>query len=73
LYLWDGRQAASNSFQEVLQRWKTNNGLPPAQVFMIRTSGACSWGSSPASAKKARIIEQGIQILINLTHRDLRM
>jgi len=56
-----------------LQRWKTNNGLPPAQGLYhpAHEHDACGMGfvASIRGDKSHRIIEQGIQVLINLTHR----
>ena len=56
-----------------LQRWKTQNGLPPAQGLYdpANEHDACGIGfvASIRGDKSHRIVEQGIQILINLTHR----
>ena len=56
-----------------MQRWKTNNGLPPRQGLYdpAHEHDACGMGfvASIRGEKSHQIIEQGIQILINLTHR----
>jgi glutamate synthase (NADPH/NADH) large chain len=56
-----------------LQRWKTNNGLPPRQGLYdpAQEHDNCGMGfvASIRGEKSHQIIEQGIQILINLTHR----
>ena len=56
-----------------MQRWKTINGLPPAQGLYdpAQEHDACGMGfvASIRGEKSHQIIEQGIQILINLTHR----
>ena len=60
--------------QEIfLHRWKTNNGLPPPQGLYdpAHEHDACGIGfvASIRGEKSHQIIEQGIQVLINLTHR----
>src|ERR1700726_1813698 len=54
-------------------RWKTNNGLPPQQGLYdpAHEHDACGIGfvASIRGEKSHQIIEQGIQVLINLTHR----
>jgi glutamate synthase (NADPH) large chain len=56
-----------------LQLWKTKNGLPPAQGLYdpANEHDACGMGfvASVRGEKSHQIIEQGIQVLINLTHR----
>jgi len=56
-----------------LQHWKTQNGLPPAQGLYdpANEHDACGMGfvASIRGEKSHQIIEQGIQVLINLTHR----
>src|SRR6476660_2305225 len=56
-----------------LQLWKTQNGLPPAQGLYnpANEHDACGMGfvASIGGEKSHQIIEQGIQVLINLTHR----
>ncbi|HEY8669432.1 MAG TPA: glutamate synthase subunit alpha, partial [Terriglobales bacterium] len=56
-----------------MRRWKTNNGLPPAQGLYDPAfeHDACGIGfvASIRGEKSHQIIEQGIQVLINLTHR----
>jgi glutamate synthase (NADPH/NADH) large chain len=57
--------------RHLLQRWKTNNGLPPPQGLYdpVHEHDACGMGfvASIRGEKSHQIIEQGIQILINLT------
>jgi glutamate synthase (NADPH) large chain len=57
----------------ILNRWKTRNGLPPAQGLYDPACehDACGIGfvASIRGEKSHRIIEQGIQVLVNLTHR----
>jgi hypothetical protein len=59
--------------RDFLQRWKTINGLPPAQGLYdpAQERDACGMGfvASIRGEKSHQIIEQGVQILINLTHR----
>src|SRR5271166_3601596 len=54
-------------------RFKTSNGLPPAQGMYdpAHEHDACGIGfvASIRGEKSHSIIEQGIQVLINLTHR----
>ena len=56
-----------------MQHWKTQNGLPPAQGLYdpANEHDACGMGfvASIRGEKSHQIIEQGIQVLINLTHR----
>ena len=56
-----------------MQHWKTTNGLPPAQGLYdpANEHDACGMGfvASIRGDKSHQIIEQGIQVLINLTHR----
>src|SRR5215470_14230962 len=53
--------------------WKTQNGLPPAQGLYdpAHEHDACGIGfvASVRGERSHEIIEQGIQVLINLTHR----
>src|ERR1043165_7616882 len=60
-------------FRSHLRHWKTNNGLPPAQGLYdpANEHDACGMGfvASIRGEKSHQIIEQGIQVLINLTHR----
>ena len=56
-----------------MMRFKTSNGLPPAQGMYdpAHEHDACGIGfvASIRGEKSHSIIEQGIQVLINLTHR----
>ena len=56
-----------------MTRFKTSNGLPPAQGMYdpAYEHDACGMGfvASIRGEKSHSIIEQGIQVLINLTHR----
>jgi glutamate synthase (NADPH/NADH) large chain len=59
--------------REAMKRFKTSNGLPPAQGMYdpAYEHDACGIGfvASIRGEKSHSIIEQGIQVLINLTHR----
>ena len=56
-----------------MKRWKTDNGLPPAQGLYdpAHEHDACGIGfvASVRGERSHQIIEQGIQVLVNLTHR----
>ncbi|MBV9626164.1 MAG: hypothetical protein JOZ14_19530, partial [Acidobacteria bacterium] len=56
-----------------MNAWKTTNGLPPPQGLYDPACehDACGIGfvASIRGEKSHRIIEQGIQVLVNLTHR----
>ena len=56
-----------------LQLWKTQNGLPPRRGLYdpANEHDACGMGfvASIRGEQSHKIIEQGIQVLVNLTHR----